>query len=457
MIRFLILFLIGAAMFSGSCRKEVFTDDPGAQLAFSRDTIQFDTIFTNIGSATHIFQVFNRNNDGLRMDIRLAGGQSSPFRINIDGRATTEFRDYELAGNDSLFIFVEVTIDPVGGNLPLVVTDSIMFEFNGNRQRVILQAFGQDVHLFNDTIIPCNSTWTNDKPYLLYDRVDVAKGCKLTIQQGTKIYGHQGSVLVVWGQLEVNGTVDEPVLFSGDRREKAYATTAGQWHGIILAPGSNSNTIKHVVIENGNVGVEVDSLPATSNGYNLKIEKTIIRNMASYGLLGQSSTIDASNLLIHSCGQFTFLGDYGGDYDFVNCTFDDSYISANRKLPSVVLTNRDIPTYPPNKIKAVFLNSIIYGALENELGFDLSGQGANSFTFQNNLIKLKEPPIQLDASNILDKNPKFKDYLDGDYQLDTLSPAVNAGEFFSPPYEVFDDLKEKARINKPDLGCYERQ
>jgi hypothetical protein len=457
MIRFLLFFLIGAALISSSCRKEIITGDPGARLTFSTDTVQFDTIFTSIGSSTHIFQVFNPNRDALRMDISLAGGEKSPFRINIDGRATTSFKDYELAGKDSMFIFAEVTIDPVGGNLPMVVMDSIMFEFNGNRQRVILAAFGQDVHLLNDAIIPCNSTWINDKPYLIWNRADVSKGCKLTIEQGTKVYGHRGAALVVYGQLEVNGTKDEPVIFSGDRREKAYSTTSGQWHGIILAPGSVSNTIMHAIIENANVGLEVDSLPPAS-GYNLKLEKTIIRNMAAIGLWGQSSTIDASNVLIHACGQFTFLGDFGGDYDFVNCTFDDSYLSANRKLPSVVITNRDIPTYPPNPVRALFRNSIIWGSLENEIGFDFSGKGeVKPFTFQNNIIKLKDQIPGLDASNKLNTYPKFKNYLDGDYQLDTLSPAINAGFLFDPPYQVLDDLNDKPRIGTPDIGCFEKE
>jgi hypothetical protein len=456
--RFLLvtLFLAGL-IFAGSCRKEVFTQDPGAKLQFSTDTVQFDTIFTSVGSATHNFMVYNRNSNALRMDIRLAGGPASPFRINIDGRATTEFKDYELAGKDSMFIFAEVTIDPAGGNLPIVVMDSVMFDFNGNHQRVILVAFGQDVHMFKDSILPCNEIWTNDKPYLIYDYAAVGPNCKLTIEQGVQVYGYQGAVLFVQGQLEVNGTKDEPVVFSGNRREKKYSTTSGQWRGIILAPGSSGNKITHAIIENGDVGLEVDSLPPSTNDYNLSIEKTIIRNMSSYGLLGQSSTIQGKNLLIHACGRFTFLGDYGGNYDFVNCTFDNSFSSANRKLPSVVLTNRDIPTYPANPIKAVFLNSIIWGSMDDELGFDLSGHGtAGPFTFQNNILKIKETKVN-DPSNILNQYPKFKKYQDGDYQLDTLSPAVNAGILFNPPHDVLDDLNDNPRMGNPDIGCFERE
>jgi hypothetical protein len=453
-VRYLLILLCASLIFSLSCRKEVFTDNPSARLTFETDTLQFDTIFTSVGSATHIFKAYNPNSESIRMDIYLAGGEKSPFRLNIDGRPTKYFKDYEFPGKDSIYLFAEVTIDPVGGGLPMVVQDSIIFEFNGNRQRVILEAFGQDVHLINQDTV-CNTNWINDKPYLINRGAIVPKGCKLTMNPGVKVFCHQGSYLLVYGQLEVKGTVDKPVTFTGDRTEKAYEHVAGQWHGIILAPGSNSNTIEHAVIENGNVGVEVDSLP-NSGGYNLRIEKTIIRHMASYGLHGQSSVIHGKNLLVHDCGRFTFLGDYGGDYDFVNCTFDNTHNAGSRKLPSVVLTNRDIQGYPPNNIKGVFLNSIIWGSLEDEVGFDLSGVGTNAFTFQYNILKLKSLGT-FDPTNIIDKSPKFKSSQKGDYRLDTLSSAINAGRPFAAPYDVTDDLENKPRIANPDMGCFERE
>ena len=78
--------------------------------------------------------------------IRLATGDQSMFRLNVDGLPGRSFSDVEIGADDSIFIFVEVTVDPNNQNTPLVVTDSILFETNGNLQDIDLVAWGQDAY-----------------------------------------------------------------------------------------------------------------------------------------------------------------------------------------------------------------------------------------------------------------------------------------------------------------------
>ena len=84
------------------------------------------------------------------------------------------FTDVEIGAEDSLFIFVEVTIDPNNQNTPLIVTDSILFETNGNLQDIDLVAWGQDAHYYRNlpevhsVFLNCNDVWNNDKPYVIY-------------------------------------------------------------------------------------------------------------------------------------------------------------------------------------------------------------------------------------------------------------------------------------------------
>ncbi|MCD4790237.1 MAG: hypothetical protein K8R37_09580, partial [Bacteroidales bacterium] len=57
-------------------------------------------------------------------------------------------------------------------------------------------------------------------------------------------------------------------------------------------------------------------------------------------------------------------------------------------------------------------------------------------------------------------DPKFVDYLVNDYQLDTLSPAIDIGSMEVIDSSVLDitiDMNGNSRIseNKPDLGAYE--
>src|SRR5204862_807932 len=89
--------------------------------------------------------VYNNNNQPIRTNIRLAGSTTN-FRINVNGLPGRSFNDVEIRANDSIWIFVEVTVDPNTATLPYVLSDSIVFETNGNVQDVKLAAWGQNAH-----------------------------------------------------------------------------------------------------------------------------------------------------------------------------------------------------------------------------------------------------------------------------------------------------------------------
>ena len=132
---------------SPGCRKDNFLTDPEARLEFSTDTVLFDTLFSTVGSTTRLFKVYNRHSQSIRIsELRLEQGNSSPYRINVDGQDGWLFNDLELAAGDSLFIFTEVTIDPGNASTPFVVEDRILFETNGNLQQVQLSAWGPDAY-----------------------------------------------------------------------------------------------------------------------------------------------------------------------------------------------------------------------------------------------------------------------------------------------------------------------
>ena len=97
---------------------------------------------------------------------------------------------------DSTYIFVEVTIDPNGQNLPLVVEDRILFNTNGNEYQVILNAWGQDAYFHVNELV--EGQWLNDKPHVIYGVAAVGfpnldSGKTLSIDPGTTIHGHANS------------------------------------------------------------------------------------------------------------------------------------------------------------------------------------------------------------------------------------------------------------------------
>ena len=90
-----------------ACIDDGFTTSPSDILAFSTDTVNFDTIFTEQGTATRTLKVYNRSDKSLKISsINLAKGSASGFIVNVDGLSGTSFNDTEIRGQDSLYIFI---------------------------------------------------------------------------------------------------------------------------------------------------------------------------------------------------------------------------------------------------------------------------------------------------------------------------------------------------------------
>ncbi|MFT5779822.1 MAG: hypothetical protein ACI837_002781, partial [Crocinitomicaceae bacterium] len=128
MLRTFLLFSSLTAIFAvislSSCKKPL--NFSGGNLSFSADTVVFDTVFTTIGSTTKNFKFYNTDKRTVKIEqIELMGGTSSPFRINVDGLSGISHTDIDVEGNDSLYVFVEVTLDVNASVNPMVIEDSI--------------------------------------------------------------------------------------------------------------------------------------------------------------------------------------------------------------------------------------------------------------------------------------------------------------------------------------------
>lgn len=448
-----------------SCKKDKLFNDSSAKLVFSTDTVQFDTVFTTIGSATLNFKVYNPYNQPIKISsIRLAKGNASFFRLNINGISTRLLTNVELDAKDSMYIFVEVHVDPLNSNNPLVVQDSIVFETNGNFQDIKLVAFGQDVNLINGEIIYNDTTWTNAKPFLVYNSMLVDTLVTLNIQSGTKIYFHKDSRLYVKGTLIATGNKDEPIIFRNDRLEHWYDDVPGQWAGIYFVSGSKDNVLNYCEIKNAIIGVQADTTMNTNP--TVIVSNTKILNMNAVGIYGQGAYILAWNDIVANCGQFALYLTIGGKYQFYHCTIYNTWQYANRQTPSVLLNNyyQDINgNYQIRDLnEATFVNCIIYGNLENEVAFDAIYAGTFNYKFKNSLLKIADTT---NTSNILHYENIFKNHTPGlknpdndDFSLDTMAFVKDIGTNGIDPY--FNDIIGTYRFQyglHPDLGAYERQ
>lgn len=467
-------------MITGSCRKDKFIDDAGAKPAFSQDTILFDTVFTTVGSTTQQLLVYNPYSRKIKISsIRLAGGANSNFRMNIDGVPATEMKDVEIEGNDSIYIFVKVTVDPNKSNSPLVISDSIMFETNGNLQQVQLVAWGQDAYYHTPkyviylgdgvsihySVISCDDVWINDKPHVIYGYAVVDSLCTLTIKEGTRVYLHKGAVLWVYnsGTLKVQGTYGNPVTFQGDRLEQYYKDKPGQWGKIWLSAGSRNNEINYAVIKNGYLGVHADTTCINPTLPTLKITNTIIENMGAAGILAQGSWVEAENCVISNCSQYAIVLNIGGKYDFRHCTVGNFWNISNRQTPSLVLNNWYEDLYGNIQLrpleKAYFGNCIIYGDKPEEILLDKNTSAKFSYKFENCLVQTQVSNGDTAFKNcIINNDPLFVDFATNNYRLNAGSPAINKGLSSIATYIPFDILRcNRTNDDAPDIGAYEKK
>jgi len=462
-----------------SCQKDPIDQDTDVRLDFSQDTVFFDTVFTSLGSTTQSFTIHNRGKQKIRISsIRLAGGSSSFYRMNVDGQAAFELNDIEIESKDSLYIFCRVTIDPTDERNPFVISDSIVFETNGNIQDVNLVAWGQNAnYILADTFIPGypkfkiiageneSIRWTAGKPYVIYGFAVVDSTGLLEIERGTRVYFHNNSGLWIYkgGTLKAKGTVDAPIIFQGDRLESFYKDMPGQWDRIWINEGSVNNEIDYAVIRNGFIGLQLETLQEQM-GNQLILSNTRIENMTGYGILTRFYNLTAYNNVVVNCGQYLAAFTWGGFYDIRQCTFANYWSESVRVTPSIVLNNfatdADDVVYP-FEFQGFFGNNVFYGRNDDELLL-MSDPGA-PFQYEFNHCLLQ---TTLDVSDqalypgcLVNKDPLFFNYLENNYQLDTLSPLIdkgNPGVITGSFFDLHRDIIETTRQEElPDIGAYE--
>ena len=368
-----IVLALGIAMAVSGCRDEQrFSTDPNHRLAFSTDTVAFDTLFTEVSSATQAFLIYNRNRADLRIaHAALSGGEHSPYRVNMDGMAGTTFSDLAIRGGDSMYVFVEVTVDPRGEDAPFEVKDSMLFTLeSGATQQVLFTAGGQDATVLRGVTFDSDTRLTALRPYLIYDSLCVADGSTLYMAPGTRLYFADGVEVQVYGRIEAVGKADSLVLFRGARTDRMfsylpYDRLSAQWGGITLHETSSDNVFDHCDIHSGTYGLR-------AKGNSLEKHKVVMHN-------SQIHNVDEDALQLTQCratfvnSLFTNAGGHcvnilGGEMDFIHCTIANFFPWKSERGVAVSLSNyaeEENAIYPLLGVN--FINSIITGSKNDEL------------------------------------------------------------------------------------------
>lgn len=474
----LILALCSLFFVLTSCREYTLSEDPSLRLKFSCDTLSFDTVFTAQGSATAQLMVYNPNANALSIE-RVELAQGTAFHVNVDGEADlSRLTDLQINGGDSLFVFVRVHIDPLNGNNPLLVNDRIQFHLsNGQTQQVELEAYGQNVtRLGSKGLTTVDSyVFTDTLPYIVFDTLQIEG--PLTIQAGARIYMHQNACIIAKGDVDAQGSLEQPILIRGDRLDRLfdsvpYLYAGGGWNGIyLLSDQACTYTFRYVDILSGNVGLFCSS---TCQGTlpTLTMDGCRIHNHTKYGLVLYHVDAEVVNSEISNCASHCVYTQ-GGAHHFIHSTIASYFGYTNIRIQNT--DKEDVAAvciYAADSVmntSTSFYNSIVTGYRTDEVSIKIdttATQYAGAFVgnylktdttiqalFPNNRYWQKTDTTEVFVNDFY----RYKEYIYYDFRPDSLSPVIGIGDSVAAiPYPTDRNGYSRAGL-KPDAGCYQYQ
>lgn len=457
--------MIGLMM--ASCIEDGITTSPQATLTFSRDTVNFDTVFTDLGTPTARLIVSNRSKKGVNISSIRFKRADTEFSLNVDGVSGSEFHDVEIRGRDSIYIFIECFIPATESASPGLTADDLEFVTNGVTQDVRVEAYGMNVTRLRAMRVDTDLTLTADRPYVIFDSLYVAKGATLNIDEGAQLLFHDGASLVIDGRLQAKGAPGKMIHMRGDRLDNvlpdvSYDIMAGQWRGVRFGADSYENQMEYVDMRSTTSGLYLDSCADMSRN-RLTLVNSWLHNSQKNALTAYYSNISAYGCCFSEASN-SAVALTGGSHIFSNCTFSNYYlfsaingtlVELDHLFDSDIESTLDTPTLP--LMTATFENCILYG-LGSELNHgDLTG--SQVFFRYCSLGALGE-----DDDNFLnclwDTDPMFltdRESYYFNYRLQADSPVRSAG---NPAFVTDLTLIDMDGVNRlgqgnPSLGAYQ--
>lgn len=418
-----------------SCIEDDITHSPSHQPVFSVDTLKMGTVFTEEGTRTFSFKVYNRHDKVLSISsVAFKDGGCGIFRLNVDGQSGTSFNNVEIRPGDSIFVFVAATLPSNVSARPVKVEDNVMFVTNGVTSEVVLSAYGQDVKRYYGLVVDESQQWDADYPVQVFDSLVVAEGVTLTLAAGSHLYFHDGASLKVDGTLVSEGTAEAPVMMEGDRQGNvitgvSFDLMSRQWEGVLFRAASRDNRMTHTTVRNTWRGVSLDSLQ--SDYPSLMLVNCTLRNAACHVLDAYHSSVRAVGCEFAESGSGA-VRLHGAKHDFNHCTFSNYYLFSAITGPLVALSHVDDETDDGSglpRLEAEFTNSVLYGS-----SADLSPKVLDDTQvyFRRCLIRSSGDDDDHFTDILWNTDPMF--YTDRgsylfDYRLRPMSPVI--GEAYS--------------------------
>lgn len=460
--------------------EEEFSTDIRDRLAFSSDTVAFDTVIAGQCTNTYTFQVYNPQKKALRIArVALDQSKSSPFSVNVDGvwMAGGEGGPFTIYGEDSLRVFVNLNAPITDQDSPQPIEENLRFLLeSGTEQHVVLTASSQDVVTLYGEIVSEDQLWQSARPYQIMDSMVVREDATLTLAAGTRLYFHPDAELIVHGTLKAAGTQEQPIIMRGDRlgymfSNQPYDRIPGQWGGVHFTTASRGNDMTWCDIHAGNYGIRCDSS-------SLDEQKIIIDNSIIHNTVGNAFHARHCQTFVANCQITNAGGDcvtlFGGDHTFVHCTIGEFFPFSGGRGVALRFTNYD-GNVPLPLTRCQFVNSIITGYADD----DIMGETVEDFKdcpfnyiFKNCLLNTPQAGNEAIIDCLFEEDcenselrragnffPKFDNQqLIYPFTLSPESMAVGKADLELTLQSGYTfDLNGNSRIadGQPDIGAYE--
>lgn len=460
---FLVMTLIGAfGLITTSCISDSITNSPSDILVFSRDTVNFDTVFTDVGTPTARLVVRNPAKKGLYISSIRLRDRDSRFSINVDGTSGRDFTDVEIRGRDSILVFIECFIPPTSADEPFLTEDALEFVTNGVTQSVRLEAYGQNVTRLRNERVSTDTRFSADRPYVVFDSLVVEKGATLTLSPGTRMLFHDGAEMILHGTLLALGEPGHTIRFRGDRLDDilpdvGYDIMAGQWKGIRMSGESSGNRLEFVDMRSTKNGLSIEPKAGEeeSDAPRLSILNSWLHNSESTVLRASGADVAAmGSCFSEAADAVVSLAD--GSAAFTQCTIANNYLFS--AITSPLLDFPSDEKTGKTSMNAEFRNCVIYGLVRgiSDINYDETG-----IFFQN--VSYKENGVN--NAHFIDClwncDPLFltdrAEYI-FDYRVREDSPVIGKGNpaFVTSECRYDMDGVDRLASGNPTLGAYAR-
>lgn len=467
--------LLSVSTILSSCSDDdSFSTSRGDLLSFACDTLSLDTVFSTVPTRTYGFWAYNRSSDGLRVSqVRLEHGNQTGFRVNVDGiyldnSTGSQAQDIEVRKGDSIRVFVELTSQINGSDVPQLIEDNLSFRLqSGVEQKVNLRAWSWDAVLYDSLRVSKNTTIASSKPVVVRGGIRVDSAATLSILSPTVLYFGSTAGIDVYGTLEISGQPGQDVVLRGDRLDNMfdylpYDRVSGQWRGIHFFGSSSGNSLRYLDLHSAMDAILCDSVDICDTP-NLSLANVTIHNCKGYGFAAFHSNISMANTLIsNTLADCLYL--YRSQANVTFSTFAQFYpFDANR---GDALTFTDTIDTAKRTIRRLDVaNSIITGYADDVIMAYLADTVAKPYRFSHCMLRTPTPSDTTCFKRIIWEDVEDTviagwknfmkvdtDLLQYDFSLPMSSLAIDAAD---PSTSPSDDRNGTQRDSKPDMGCYE--